>query len=297
MRLAVFLLAIASPLAAQGGTRPSASEATSLVVSTQWLAARLQDPAVVVLHIAHDSSFRAGHIPGARELPYMAITARRGTVSSELPEPEQLRGVLERLGISDGSTVVVYGHEGPMVTRVLFSLEYLGHPRYAMLDGGLERWTAERRPIERGAAPQVATGRMTGRLRPELVVTADWIVAHQGRPGVAFIDTRTDGEYLGSGNRSGMPSAGHLADARQLEWEELFQDGSSTLLRPREELARLFADRTRPGDIVVTYCWVGYRASATWFAARLLGYDARLYDGSYQDWQQRGLPVRSGDRP
>ena len=52
-----------------------------------------------------------------------------------------------------------------------------------------------------------------------------------------------------------------------------------------------------PGATVVTYCWVGYRASATYLVARYLGYPARMYDGSYQDWSQRKLPVRGGAAP
>jgi thiosulfate/3-mercaptopyruvate sulfurtransferase len=68
-------------------------------------------------------------------------------------------------------------------------------------------------------------------------------------------------------------------------------------LKPRAELEALFRERAAPGDTVITYCWVGYRASATWFVARALGYRAMMYDGSYQDWQQRGLPVRAGSAP
>jgi thiosulfate/3-mercaptopyruvate sulfurtransferase len=93
-----------------------------------------------------------------------------------------------------------------------------------------------------------------------------------------------------------MPSAGHVPGAVQLEWEELFADGVVTL-RPREELARLYAERVGDRREVITYCWIGYRASATWFVARYLGYDAKLYDGSYQDWQLRKLPVVAGEKP
>jgi thiosulfate/3-mercaptopyruvate sulfurtransferase len=88
-----------------------------------------------------------------------------------------------------------------------------------------------------------------------------------------------------------MPSHGHLAGARQLEWEDLFRGPGSSLLKDRGDLEKMFAERVRPGDEVVTYCWVGYRASATWLVARWLGYEAKLYDGSYQDWSQRKLPV------
>ena len=77
----------------------------------------------------------------------------------------------------------------------------------------------------------------------------------------------------------------------------MFSDEEHSVLRPRAELEQLFADIVRPGDQVVTYCWVGYRGSATYFIARHLGYDVRLYDGSFQDWSQRKLPVRAGSTP
>ncbi len=184
-----------------------------------------------------------------------------------------------------------------MATRALYTLAAIGHTRLSLLDGGLEKWRAERRPVARlttGAAP--VPGRLTARQGRAVVADAEFITARLGRPGLSLIDTRTDGEYVGTGNRSGMPSAGHLDGARQLQWEQLFSDGSVTL-KPRAELERLFAERVRPGDLVVTYCWVGYRASATWFVATLLGYEARMYDGSYQDWSQRALATRAGGTP
>ncbi len=269
-----------------------------LVVTPEWLAGRLdaRTPDIVVLHVAHDD-YASGHIPGAVELDYGSIVTRRGDITSELPPADALREVFERLGVSDSSLVVVYAHEAPMATRVLFSLASIGHERFALLDGGLHRWRAEGRALSRDA-PVVTRGRLSVRdeAAASAVVDAQWITGRLGDPSLALIDTRTDGEYNGTGNRSGMPSTGHLAGARQLEWQELFSDGM-TRLKPRAELEALFAARADPGDTVVTYCWVGYRASATWFVARLLGYEARMYDGSYQDWRARRLPTTAGREP
>lgn len=276
-----------------GGVSPEAGPAT-LAVSPAWLAARLQDPSVVVLHV-DNNTYGAGHIPGARALRYDRIVQRQGTLTSEVREISELLTTFEEAGISDGSTVVVYAHEAPVAMRVLFTLAYVGVTRIAYLDGGLSAWRAAGHPVSR-SAPVVTPGRLTPAVQSALIMLADSIQSRLQGPGMSLIDTRTDGEYTGTGNRSGMPSAGHLAGAHQLEWEDLFVDRSVTL-RPREELARIFGERVRPGDTVVTYCWVGYRASATWFVARLLGYDARLYDGSYQDWSQRGLPTTPGQRP
>lgn len=268
------------------------------VVTPEWLAPRLDEPRLVVLHVAHDGDYEAGHVPGARKVDYGSIVTRRGTLGSELPDADALRQAFEALGVGDSSLVVVYAHEAPMATRVLFSLAALGHDRFALLDGGLESWRAERRPLST-ETPRVAAGRLTPRALAPVTVDADWIAARLdggAARDLTLVDTRTTGEYNGTGNRSGMPSAGHLAGAKQLEWQEMFADGM-VRLKPLAELQALFGDRAEPGDTVVTYCWVGYRASATWFVAHYLGYDAKLYDGSYQDWSQRKLPTRAGAMP
>ncbi|MFN0098291.1 MAG: sulfurtransferase [Gemmatimonadaceae bacterium] len=288
--VASFMLVITAalaPLPAQGPTAP-------LVVSTSWLSERLTDPGVVVVHVEH-GDYADGHIPGARSVAYGALSVRRGTVTTELPEPDSLRTLFASLGISDASHVVVYAHEGPMATRMLYTLAYIGHAKYSLLDGGLEQWTAEKRPVTKDV-PAMTPGVMTPRALRPVVADADWVHARLGKPGLSLIDTRTTGEYNGTGNRSGMPSAGHLAGALQLEWEQLFADGS-VRLKPRAELERLYAARVKPGDSVVTYCWIGYRGSATWFVAHYLGYEAKLYDGSYQDWSQRGMATRAGATP
>lgn len=279
---------------AQGATADRTAP-PGAVVDAAWLAPRLADPALVVLHVDHQGDYAGGHLPGARVVDYGRLVTRRGTLSSELPDLDAARTAFEALGVSDGSTVVVYAHEAPMAMRTLFTLAVLGVERIAYLDGGLEAWRTAGHPVSR-ETPPVTPGRLTARPPAPLIATADWILPRLGTRGLALIDTRTDGEYLGTGNRSGMPSAGHLAGARQLEWQHLFRDGRATL-KPRAELEALFRERAAPGDTVVTYCWVGYRASATWFVARWLGYDARMYDGSYQDWSQRQLPTRGGAAP
>jgi thiosulfate/3-mercaptopyruvate sulfurtransferase len=274
-----------------------------MIVTPAWLAERLADPQVVVIHVSHDD-FAAGHVPGARDLPYDDIVTRTGGLSAELPAADQLRERFAQLGVSDRTTVVVYAHQAPMATRVLFSLAYIGHERIAYLDGGLERWREEGREVTRGAdasssasaSTSAARGALTLRTNTNVVADAEWIQSRLGNSQLAWLDTRTTGEYVGSGNRSGMPSAGHLAGAVQLEWQDLFED-RSVRLKPRAELEAIYRERVGSATEVVTYCWVGYRASATWFIARALGYEARMYDGSYQDWQARALPTRGGSTP
>lgn len=289
--LAATLALVAAP------TLPAQAPATeSMAVTTEWLAAHLADPSLVIVEVVMEPGKRGAHIPGSRELFYRHMTISRDGLSTELPSPDSLKALFEGLGISTGSRVVVYAHEAPMATRLLMTLDWLGHRRIAYLDGGMTKWTAEGRATS-SVEPVKARGAISIAPRTDMIATAEWLTPRIGKPGVSLIDTRTDGEYNGTGNRSGMPSAGHLDGARQLQWESLFDESNGLLLKDRATLQRMYDERVRPGDTVVTYCWVGYRASATWFAARLLGLNAKFYDGSYQDWQARKLPTKMGEAP
>jgi len=289
---------VASALAALTTATPAHRlvSGDSVIVSTEWLASHLADPALIVLAVDQkDSAYKAGHIAGARYLAFSDVIAQRNGLAQELPSVADLRAVLERLGVSTSSRVVVYGF--PLIaSRAFLALEYVGL-NVSMLDGGLAKWTREGHPVT-SELLRVSAGHLEPHVRTN-VVDADWVRARlgEGHRGVALIDTRTDSEYEGTGERHMMPSDGHLSGARRLPWEELFATPNEGLFRHRAELAKLYADRTQPGDTVVTYCYVGYRASMTYLVARYLGYTARLYDGSYQDWSQRHLPLVAGKSP
>ncbi len=269
----------------------------SVIVTASWLAQHVNDPTVVVLDVEHDPSiFAAGHIPGARLVWYNDLGVERDGNHLELPTVEQLRALFEQAGVSNGRRVVVYSSVAPMGSRAFFTLDYLGGVKASFLDGGLAAWKRANRPVSQ-AEPASRRGHYTPKPRPDAVVDAAWVEAHVGKPGVALIDTRTDGEYLGSGERHGMPSNGHVAGARQLQWEQLFANADEGTLLPRNELAALYNERTARGDTVVTYCYIGYRASMTYMVARALGYPTKLYDGSYEDWSRRKLPLVAGKSP
>ncbi|MES3032413.1 MAG: rhodanese-like domain-containing protein [Gemmatimonadota bacterium] len=299
MRLAVaaitlLLATLPAPVASQPMSAPDPDG--RFVVGTDWLAAHRRDRDLVLVHVVQDSAFAGEVIPGSRVVWYRSFVKANGTVSSELPSLDVLRSVVEKLGITNGSRVVVYANEAPMATRLLFTLDYLGHDRMSFLDGGLRKWKREGRPVTTEVIP-AQPSRYTPTPREAVLASADWVHERLHKPGLSLLDTRTLGEYTGTGERGGLPSTGHLAGARQLEWEWMFSDADYSVLKPRAELEKLFAERIKPGDQVVAYCWVGYRGSATYFIARHLGYDVRLYDGSFQDWAQRKLPVRAGSTP
>jgi thiosulfate/3-mercaptopyruvate sulfurtransferase len=265
-------------------------------VSAGWLKAHLLDPDLVVVYINHRMGTTVDSvIPGSVALDYMAITRRVGNVSTELLTPDSLQAVIAAAGISNTSRVVVYSQDPIMAARGFMTLEVAGLDRVQVLNGGPNAWRAAGGTLEPpGPAPR--RGNFTIRWRPNVVVDADWVRARLDDPKVALIDTRTPGEYTGTGERHGIASEGHLAGARLLIWEELFQPDST--FKPRSVLETMYRERgAEPGKTVVTYCYLGYRASLSYFVARYLGHDARFYDGSYMDWSQRGFPLVKGEKP
>jgi thiosulfate/3-mercaptopyruvate sulfurtransferase len=296
MRLLAFVAALAFVDHSMVRSAALISPNDSIIVSTEWLAAHLSEPGVVVLDVDHDANaYRDGHIFGARFVDYMTVIAKRDGLSTELPAANDLRESFEQAGVSNASHVVLYGPP-LMVSRAFLALEYMGLGNVSVLNGGLTKWRTEGRTISRDEA-KIIVGKIELHVRPEIVADADWVRARIGKPRVAFIDTRTDGEYVGSGDRHGMPSEGHVQGAHQLQWQELFREPNDLLFRDRDELARIYGSRAQPGDTVVTYCFVGYRASMTYLVARYLGYQSKLYDGSYEDWSRRQYPLVSGAKP
>jgi thiosulfate/3-mercaptopyruvate sulfurtransferase len=266
-------------------------------VSAVDLEARLGDPALVVLAAGERrEDFDRGHVPGAVFIRLGDIAvAGDGSLGAELPPVDVLRDVFEAAGVGDTSQIVVYG--SPLAaSRLFFTLDYLGHPNVAVLDGGIDAWRAERRPEAptRAGADRPPRGRFTPRLKTDRLALADWIAASTASGAIALVDARPDDEFTGADRgRDGAHVAGHLPGARQLLWSTLLDD-RGIFLEDAILRARFEAAGARTGVPVVAYCRVGIRASLLYFVARHLGYDARLYDGSIVDWGRRGLPVHVG---
>jgi thiosulfate/3-mercaptopyruvate sulfurtransferase len=266
-----------------------------VVVSTTWLAENLKDPNLVLLHVGDRAEYEAGHIPGARHVKLDDISVsshdRQSGLMLEMPQPDSLRARLEALGISDRSRVIVYyGNDWVSpATRVIFTLDYAGLGQSAaLLDGGMQAWKAEHRPIT-AEPPKSGTGHLAALRVNPIVVDAAWVKSRLGDPKFHLIDARAAVFY--DGVESGGTRKGHVAGAKSLPFTEIADE--KLRLRSAQELRALFARAgVSPGDTVVAYCHIGQQATAVLFAARAIGHPVLLYDGSFQDWSRRAdLPV------
>lgn len=261
-----------------------------MLVTTDWLHKHLSDPSIVILHVAFaKSEYLAGHIPGARLIPWQSIVTPPAQppgsgLTSEVPPIAQLDSLFESAGVSDNSHVVIYGSV-VSAARLFWTLEQIGFAgKLSVLDGGLDAWREEKRPLSTDI-PEIRRGSLTTHLRSDIVVDADWIMNSMNSTSKRIVDARLPHFYAGA-DSGGMARAGHITGAVNIPYTSLLRELSK--YRDYETLKKLFRDaEVKEGEQVITYCHVGQTASVVYFAARLLGHDARIYDGSFQDWAKR----------
>ena len=276
---------------------PGGSPRDRLVVSAAWLAQHLHDPDLVVLQVGLKETYDKGHIPGARFGDWMQVHTmdmQPGALTLEMPPAAQIHDALESFGVSDNSRVVVYASDGywSPSTRFVLTLDYAGLANVSYLDGGLKGWVEAGQTLSTDT-PLAKKGTLAPlKLRP-VIVDAAFVQDHQGKPGFAIVDARNTEFYDGTragGQRGQTPKLGHIPGAVSAPFNTFATaDGQ---LKSNEEIAAIFSKAgVKPGDTVIGYCHIGQQATAMLFAARTLGHNVVLYDGSFEDWNTRNLPL------
>jgi thiosulfate/3-mercaptopyruvate sulfurtransferase len=292
VRLGIFLIAGFACASLLNSHSIQAKVRSSMIVSTEWLAQHLNDKTLVLLHVGDKKEYDAAHIPGAQFIQSTDFSTRGQNLVLELPPVEQLKTAFEKFGVTDKSRIIVYfGKDWVTPTsRVYFTLDYLGlGDRTSILDGGMPAWIAEKRSVTTEVI-SAKPGNFTPHPNAKLVVDANWVSANLNKPGVAILDARDAKFYTGE-SAGNMPRAGHIPSAKSIPFGSVVEE--SNKFKSEAALRQIFTTAgVKPQDSVTTYCHIGQQASLLYFVAKYLGYDAHLYDGSFQDWSNRkDLPV------
>ena len=276
------------------------------LVSTAWLAERLDDPTLRILESDEDVLlYHTGHIPGAQRLDWHEDL--NDPVVRDYIAPEKFQQLLREKGIDERTTVVLYGDRNNWWAAYAFLVFRLyDFPNLRILDGGRAKWEAEGRPMTTDVPSFPPTGyvappRSDARIRAFI----DDVRQHM-RAGKPMIDVRSTDEYTGKKlhmpeyPQEGAMRGGHIPGARNVPWATAANaDGT---FKAADELRRIYEEQQglKRGDDVVAYCRIGERSSHTWFVLTyLLGYDrVRNYDGSWTEWGNAvRAPIRTGSEP
>ena len=270
----------------------------SLLVSTSWLAGHLSDRNLVVLSIGAGGSARAdydkGHIPGAQFLEYMDTHVMQSSagLTLEMSPIADLVKVFGKVGVTNDSRIVLYAPKqlDAAVARVYVTLDAMGFgARTSILNGGTPVWQAEGRPVTTEVR-KVTPGKLDPCPQSDVIADLAYVRANLHHAGVDIVDARLPVYYTGAEIPGGQ-RAGHIPGASNINFNSLV-DPKGQLL-PVETIQAKFRDAgIKAGDRVVSYCHIGQQASLIYFVARYLGYDARLYDGSWEEWSRNAdLPA------
>jgi len=271
--------------------------------STEQTATNLGDPRVRIVDCRF--SFEAdakqdylnGHLPGAVHCNWSTDLSAPPPASGHprwmLQAPEAFAATMGRLGIGNDTMVVGYDAEGGHhAARLWLALRRYGHDQMAVMEGGVPKWTAEGRPLEKGEVI-VAAARFVPHPREGVIATKDEVLAAVRTGDPWLLDVRRDSEFTGVEKRAAR--GGHIPGAVNILWKDALR--GDWMLKDADELEDFYTNAGfGPETSTVTYCQAGVRAAFTHLVLTALGHDdVRTYDGSWEEWgNDPSLPIIVG---
>lgn len=262
----------------------------TLLITAAELQKKLSAANLCVIDTRPAEDYAQGHIPGATHFDLFGLSLVDTTDAPLKAFLFMIHHVFELRGVNEAKEIVFYGtHSDMRAARGVWFLEYYGHPNVKMLDGGFHAWQEAKGPVTRdGITPKSATFKIAE--RREVLATVDDVLHSLDKKDVAILDTRSQGEHLGTQVRAAR--GGSIPGSIHIEWTDNLDPSGK--FKSNAELKAMYDDAGVTADKeVVSYCQGGYRAAHSYIALRLLGFSkVRNYIGSWKEWGDRAdLPV------
>jgi len=262
----------------------------TFLTTASELQRKLKAEDLCIIDVRPAEDYANGHIPGATHFDLFGLSLIDTSDAPLKAFMFMIHHVLELRGVNESKEVVFYeDNSGMRAARGLWFLEYYGHPNAKMLDGGFRAWKAAGAPVTSDATPP-KTASFKIAERRDVLATADDVLQSLDKKEKAILDTRSEGEYLGTHVRAAR--GGAIPGAIHIEWtDNIAADGK---FKSNDELKAMY-DKAgiTPDKEVLSYCQGGYRAAHSYVALRLLGFPkVRNYIGSWKEWGDRAdLPI------
>lgn len=258
------------------------------VVSTDWLAKNLSNPKVVIVDIRKAEDYKENHIQNSINILAKSWITKKKEILNEMISDDDLKDLVGDAGIKQDSVVVIAGTVAvPLdlvsAARVAWTLTYAGLKNVAILNGGMEKWEKEGKPLTKTIVKPKAKP-FAPKFDKTLLVNKDYVMKNLDK--AIIVDVRTADFYSGEKKQTFVERAGHIKNAKNLPWGTLLNEDKT--YKSKDEIEKIMApvigaDKTKT---IIFYCDTGMFATPAWLMAySLSGYsNAKVYDGSAQEW-------------
>jgi len=271
-----------------------------IFVNPEWLHSQFSNDSIIILHLDRPENYQKGHIPGALYIDNSVYTVVRDGLYFEMPDPLDFAEQLRIRGFDENKLLIIssgwdtFAH----AFRFYVTLEYFGlSDQSRILNGGIRGWQDHGFQISRDTVIAYPNKKAVILMEnSNILVDKEWLKLNLLNPSVCVIDARRQIFYTGQ-EKGNYQRSGHLKGAKNLTWNILV-DENFYLLEPdtlRQKFKKIIIDADQ---ILVLYCHVGLRASVLYTIGKALGYNVRLYDGSYNEWDglDPSYPVETNDK-
>jgi len=264
------------------------------VILQEHLQSKSADENFVILDLSQPTTYLQQHIPGAFFLDYSWITRTQNPIMGLLPEIEQLNRVLSAFGITPDTHIIVYDDEGGgRASRLLWTLDTLGHQHYSLLNGGLTSWINKRLPVSEEILWPTPSS-YSGTINTSPIADKQFILDTLNDDTALVLDCRSPMEY--SGTKVFAARGGHIPGAVNMNWMDLIDTENHLQLKSKNEMEQILQSKGVTKDkTIITHCQTHHRSSHSYIVLKSLGYEKiKGYPGSWSEWgNDPSTPIES----
>lgn len=255
-----------------------------LIIEAEQLQSVLGTDDIVVLDLSQPTTYLQQHVPSALFIDYSWITKAENPIMGMLPDIEQLNRVFSAFGITPNSHIVAYDDEGGgRASRLLWTLDCMGHTHFSLLNGGLQTWLNKQLPVSHEISWPTPSS-YSGAINAAPIADKQLILDSLDNDTVTILDCRSPMEY--SGTKVFAARGGHIPGAVNMNWMDLIDTENHLQLKPINEMEQILQSKGVTKDkTIITHCQTHHRSSHSYIVLKSLGYEKiKGYPGSWSEW-------------